>query len=556
MFRRLDHRGGHYLLLIGLWAVVCLPNLGGPSLWDIDEGNNAECFREMRASGNLVIPTFNGLLREDKPALLYWLQIASARLFGVNEWAARFPSAVAVLLVVLTLYELGRQTFDARTGLLGGVILATSFSVLGAAHFANPDALLLVFTTLALTLFYHDYRTDGGGWLVGVGIASGLAVLSKGPVGLILPVAVAVLFLAWQRQPSRLLDVRILSLAVAFVLVAAPWYVWVSVETKGAWIAGFWKKHHVERTLTSMESHSGPFYYYALVLAAGLAPWSVFLGTTLWHVGSKLREPAAPASAERSTVRFLVAWFLLYFVFFSLVRTKLPNYILPAYPAAALLVAHLLERWRRGEVSLPAWVVRTSLACLALIGVAVTVALLAVSGGVEVRFLRGRTFPDAAPWALLGAVPVAGAVAGAWLFERGRRGGVIAAVAVAAVLFGAAVGGWGLEAVEEQKAARPLAKALPEDQLLRDVRLATYRYFQPSLVFYCRREVARCKDEREVVGFLQRQLPSFLFVPEDDWAEMRTRVPLEVRVLARRRDLYGGRTIVVVTNERDESARR
>ena len=283
MFHRLDHRAGHYLLLIAVWAVVCLPNLGGPSLWDIDEGNNVTCFREMLTSGNFVVPTFNGVLREDKPVLLYWLQILSSHLFGVNEWAGRFPSAAAALLTVLALYELGRQTFGKRVALLAGLILATSFSAVGAAHFANPDALLLAFTTLTLALFWHDFRTDGRGWLVGVGVASGLAVLAKGPIGLIMPTGAIILFLAWQRRLSRLWDVRVPGMVLAFLLVAAPWYAWVGVETKGAWLRGFWFNHHINRMATSMENHSGPFYYYGLMLLVGLAPWSIFIGGTIWH---------------------------------------------------------------------------------------------------------------------------------------------------------------------------------------------------------------------------------------------------------------------------------
>src|SRR5437660_12286207 len=126
MFQRCNHRAGHYVLLAVIAAGLFLPNLGGPSLWDIDEGNNAEAAREMMESGNWVVPTFNYELRTDKPALLYWLQIAAYRLFGVNEFAARLPSALAGILTLLVTYELGRRMFDARTGLLAGIVLGTT----------------------------------------------------------------------------------------------------------------------------------------------------------------------------------------------------------------------------------------------------------------------------------------------------------------------------------------------------------------------------------------------------------------------------------------------
>src|SRR5262245_2930852 len=148
MFQRLNHRLGHYALLLLIGAAMFLVNLGGPSLWDIDEGNNAEAAREMRERDNWVIPTFNYQLRVDKPALLYWLQIAAYEQFGVNEFSARLPSALAALLAVLFTYELGRRMFGAVTGLLGGLVLATAVTFSAAAHFANPDALLNASTLL------------------------------------------------------------------------------------------------------------------------------------------------------------------------------------------------------------------------------------------------------------------------------------------------------------------------------------------------------------------------------------------------------------------------
>src|SRR6516164_2523258 len=111
MFQRFNHRFGHYALLLAFGAVLFLPNLGGPSLWDIDEGNNAEAAREMWAAHNWIVPTFNFELRVDKPALLYWLQIGAYKLFGVNEFAARLPSALAALATVLLTYEFGRLLF-------------------------------------------------------------------------------------------------------------------------------------------------------------------------------------------------------------------------------------------------------------------------------------------------------------------------------------------------------------------------------------------------------------------------------------------------------------
>src|SRR5262245_30950113 len=299
-------RPGHYLLLLVAWAALSLVNLGGPSLWDIDEGNNAAAAREMLESGNWVVPTFNYELRVDKPALLYWLQIAAYQTFGVNEFAARLPSALAALAAVLLTYELGRRMFGRVVGLLGGVVLASAVFFCAAAHFANPDALLNAWTLLALFCFWRGHLR-GGNWFVPAGIAMGLAVLAKGPVGFVLPSAVIGVYLLWSRQLRRLLDRRLFFGVLMLALVALPWYVLVGVETRANFLRGFFLTHNVGRFLSPMESHSGPIYYYLVVLLVGLAPWSVFLGLAGWDAWRSGRDQEVRPS-ERAAIRFLACW--------------------------------------------------------------------------------------------------------------------------------------------------------------------------------------------------------------------------------------------------------
>jgi 4-amino-4-deoxy-L-arabinose transferase-like glycosyltransferase len=405
---------------------------------------------------------------------------------------------------------------------------------------------LLAFSTLALALFWHDVQTGRRGWLAAVGAATGLAVLAKGPVGLVLPAGVAILFLAWQRKLRHLWGLRTVWFVLLLVLVAVPWYALVTAETKGAWLAGFLKNHNVNRATSALEGHSGPPYYYLPVLLVGLAPWSVFLGLAFWHGWRRLRQGD---ELERSAMRFLAVWFVLYLVFFTVVRTKLPNYVLPVYPALALLTGHLLERWRSGALVLPDWLPRSALTFLGLVGVVVTGALLIAGGVVDLPELRGRVFPEATAWAWLGAIPLAGAVLGWWFQARGRRGGVIAAVAGSAVLLSAVLTCWGLEALEPRKAPRQLAQALPSDHLRREARLAAYDWFLPSVVFYSRREIIRLSGPDYVRQFLAQPLPAYLFVSEPTWKHLCRKSPLPGRVLARQRDLESGRIILLVANE-------
>jgi 4-amino-4-deoxy-L-arabinose transferase-like glycosyltransferase len=547
MLGRFDNRAGHWLLLAAAWAVLCLPRLGGPSLWDIDEGNNGEAAREMAVSHDWVVPHFNNQIRYDKPVLLYWLQVAAYGAFGVNEFAARLPSALAALFAVLVCYELGRGMFGKGAGLLAGLALGSSISFAASAHFANPDALLDLFTLLSLACWWADYVGLGSWWYVAGGAAAGLGVLAKGPVGLVLPLAVVALFTLWRRDWRRLLDRRLPWAAVAFLLTAAPWYVWVGVETKGHWLHEFWSKHNFQRATQVLENHRGPFFYYALVLVAGFAPWSVFLGPTAWLTWRNVRR--SDENTHRPAFQFLACWVVVPFVLFTVASTKLPNYVLPLFPAVAILTGFLLDRWRRGEVSLPPWVMRLSLASLALMGLGVTAGLLVAGGVIRLSLLRGRFLPGLGYCGALGVLWVLGAWTAAWCLRRNQNGGLVAVVATVGVAFTAAAAAWGAVVVDRYKAPRELARALPADQMRRELRVGAYEYFQPSLVFYCRREITRLDDPWGLVKFLSGPLPAYAVLPAATWEGLRKVFPRPCREVTRQYDLYEGREVVLVTNE-------
>ncbi|HXG12938.1 MAG TPA: glycosyltransferase family 39 protein [Gemmataceae bacterium] len=548
MFQRLNHRAGPYALLLLLAGPMFLVNLGGPSLWDIDEGNNAEAAREMLERDNWVVPTFNYQLRVDKPALLYWLQIAAYQWFGVNEFSARLPSALAALVTVLLTYELGRLMFGRSTGLLAGVVLASAVQFCAAAHFANPDPLFNAFTVLALLVFWIGFALGWRGWFVGAGAASGLAVLAKGPAGLLLPFAVVVLFLLWSRRLGLLADRRLVLGVLAFFLVAAPWYACVGAETKAEFLEEFILTHNIGRYLSPMQNHRGPVFYYLVVLMVGLAPWSVFLPLAGGDIFKTLRGQETSSADARSAVRFLGCWIAAYLVFFSLSRTKLPGYILPVFAPAAILIARALDRWRQGAINPPAWVMKLSLVGLGLIGVGVAVGLLLAGGAFAVPFLRGRRLPGLEAWAAVGVVPMLGAAAAGWLLRRGHRAAVVASCAAAAVLFVGAAGIHGGITLDAHKAPKPLAQVILDHQPEPEVRIAVFQYFQPSLVFYCQREVKRLENDREALDFLRSPLPAYLVLPAATWDRLAQRAGDAGRLLARRRDFYRNCDVVVVTN--------
>jgi 4-amino-4-deoxy-L-arabinose transferase-like glycosyltransferase len=543
-------RCGHHLILLVVSLVLCLANLGGPSLWDIDEGKNAEAAREMLESDNWVIPTFNFEPRYEKPALLYWLQAGAYQAFGINEFSARLPSALAGILAVLLAYELGRSLFGTGTGLLGGLILASSSATCFAARFANPDALLSATTLATLLVFWRGFAGGTGNWFIPAGIAAGFGMLAKGPVALALPGGVIILFLLWSRSFRRLWNWRILLGLAAFMATAMPWYIWVAIDSRGKFLTGFFMKENVGRFLHPMENHGGPFFYYLGVLLAGLAPWSVFLGVAGWFgSGKRARADSQPAGVERpDAYRFLWCWVGLYLVFFSLAGTKLPNYILPVYAPAALLTARFLERWRSRMIQPASWTVGLAVGALVLMGVGIALGLLIAGGAIELPVLRGRYLAGLAPWALVGLIPILGGVGCAWCARRKSTLGLIGALALTACIFNGILACWGSASLDLHKAPRILTELSGACDTEHDVRIGCYQYFQPSLVFYCRRDVQTLENEEKALEFVRCPLPVFLFLPESAWEGMAEKLGASARVLARHEDMYRHCNVVVVTN--------
>jgi 4-amino-4-deoxy-L-arabinose transferase-like glycosyltransferase len=559
MFQAWRHRLGHYALLLALGTGLTLPNLGGPSLWDVDEGNNASAAREMLEAETWIVPTFNYQLRVDKPALLYWLQIAAYRWLDINELAARLPSALASIVSVLLTYELGRRMFSATTGLLAGIILASNVAFTAAAHFANPDALLDAATLAILFSFWSSFARNGRGWFIPAGICSGLAMLAKGPVGLVLPSTVIGLFLFGAGKLAVLRDRRVMAACLAFAVVAGPWYTWVAIDTKAEFLRGFFQRHNVGRFLSPMENHRGPLYYYVPVLALGFAPWSAFLPLAGWFsVGSRARQDTAATesgSELRLCYRLLWCWIGVYLVFFSAAATKLPNYILPIYPAVAILLARFFDRWRRCAILIPIWAFQLSIGGLALMGVGVVAGILIVSGVIPLPRLQDRQFAQLGPWAGVGLFLVGSALAAWSCIRRQYRVGLIASVTAGAVFFVGSLAAYASVALDAYKAPRALVEAAQARQTGCEVRVGAYQYFQPSLVFYCRREVQRLDSEKELQEFLDLPYPVFVFLPARVWQGLQPQLQASCRLLAQHHDLYRRCEVVAVTN-RPRSTRR
>ena len=269
--------------------------------------------------------------------------------------------------------------------------------------------------------------------------------------------------------------------------------------------------HNLERALNPQESHSGPSWYYLAVLALGLLPWSAFLGSAIWYAIAASGLRTIPLTPTRTTsepensaaYRLLWCWIAVYLLAFTLAATKLPNYILPVFPPFALFIARFLDRWRRGELEVPAFVQPTSLATLAITGLGMIVGLLIVSGAIDVGLLHGRSWPGLEPWSALGLVPLAAAIAGGWCLYRGRRTTFVCVMLFAALGFLAPLAAAGSVALNNYRAPRPLVEQAGAFQRDAEIRIGCYQLeFLPSLNFYVQRNVQHYQSDQDVLEFL------------------------------------------------------
>lgn len=556
---RMRQRGLDYLLILAVGLTLFFPRLGSFALWEEDEAHNAGCAREMLEADTWVVPTFNHVLRTDKPPLQYWCILVSYKLFGISEWSARLPSALASMLTLVVVYELGRQCFNRRTGLLSSIVLGSSLYFSVVAHAVTPDAFLILTTLLTFTLFACQYESQGTSWLVLIGITTGLAVLAKGPVGLVLPVSIVGMFLIWERQWHRLQHRHVLFGCLLFAVVAAPWYIAVGIETRWAFWRGFFLRHNVDRFMSPMEGHRGGWWFHPLVLLAAMSPWTIFLGPVSWFAwkGEATKEAMdkswwrrwlRPSVGSQWKYRFLFCWILVWMSVFSIAATKLPNYIVPLYPALAVLIARFLERCMAGEIHLPVWIWRTVLGLFGLVGIACSAGMLIASAELDLPFMRGRVIPSLSILACLGLIPILGALLGYRYWHAGRVDRMAWTLSLSSVLWLASMAAFGVGVVDQARAPRALALAINQVEETGDYLVGCHARYHPSLVFYTGRTLQRSLNDQEAIDLLHCPWPAFLVIGGKDWPRIEPRIQVPTNVLSRRFDFQSGQELLLIWN--------
>lgn len=329
-------------------ALAFVLGLGGLGLLGPDEPRYAEVAREMFVSGDYISTRLCGCLWFEKPVLLYWLSAISYRFFGVNELAARLPTAITAIATVALLFLALRRLAFPRVAVCGSLVLATSGIFIAYARVAAPDMILTAAMTAALLAGFLATKTRGRARLIYTVLAfssMGLGVLAKGLVGIVLVLAILSVFLLITRQVTSLRWRDCLIGLVAFVAVAGTWYIPVIERHGWAFIEEFFIRHHFQRFTSNEFGHPQPVYFFLLVAIAGTAPWTFFLIPSV----ARLRS-LRPRLEERDSLLALAwIWVAVPLIFFSLSESKLPGYILPISPALAVILGVEVERFWSGD---------------------------------------------------------------------------------------------------------------------------------------------------------------------------------------------------------------
>lgn len=350
-----------WLLVIGFLAFFW--NLGSTGLIDETEPLFAEAARQMTVTGDWITPYFNGVTRFDKPPLIYWLMASAYQTFGVNEFAARLPSALAGLaltsLLFYTLRYFGgggllepESTQDAASQWqswlvagLGSAMVALNPITLFFGRTGYSDMLLSFCFGGALLTFFVGYaqperRKVQKRWYLAFYVLMALAVLTKGPVGVVLPGLIIASFLVYVGKIKEVWqEMSVLRGAIIFLVIIIPWFILVTLRNGEAYIDSFFGVHNFERFTNVVNHHQGPIYFHFLIVLLGFAPWSIGLPSAILNIKIFQRKRWQKLPRQAHLGLFALFWFVIVLGFFTIAVTKYFSYTLPLMPAAAILLA-------------------------------------------------------------------------------------------------------------------------------------------------------------------------------------------------------------------------
>ncbi|CAD5950724.1 ArnT family glycosyltransferase [Planktothrix agardhii] len=540
--------------LIGFLAFFW--NLGTSGLLDETEPLFAESARQMLVNGDWITPYFNQETRFDKPPLIYWLMAISYQIVGVNEWGVRLPSAFSgFLLVCLGFYTLSyyvqqtqfytikdnqKQDFISplvQPGFrkiilhplpwMGALLIAFNPGILAWARIGVSDMLLTGCLGSALLAFFLGYAKselqEGQDlppgfnsykiWYLAFYILTALAVLTKGPVGIVLPILIIGSFLIYLGEGRKVLkEMDLLKGSLIFLVITISWYVLVILVNGQNYINSFFGYHNFQRFTTVVNHHSAPWYFYFIVVLVGFAPFSVYLPPAIASTKFWKRRYWQHQTRIKQLQLFAVFWFGGIFIFFTLAVTKLPSYILPLIPASVLLVSlfwnniiskNSFQKNKFNSLNIAIFI-NILFVFLASIGSYFSKNLIGYDA--DMADFRGDLQASGIPniSALIWVITTLGIVLSWW---KGRISSIFIVNILGFIVFFivAVTPTYSLLDQHRQEPLRHLAQTVVQQRKLGE-ELIMIGFKKPSLVFYTQHRVQYRPDPRDAIAYIQTPL--------------------------------------------------
>jgi 4-amino-4-deoxy-L-arabinose transferase-like glycosyltransferase len=500
------------LIWLLVWALALFSlghGVGSTALMEPDEGRNAEVGREMAISGDYVVPHYNALPYLDKPVFFFAATAMAIEALGPSELAARLPALGFTLAAVVLVIGFAWRRYGAETALAAGLMLATAPLVMAFSRIVIFDAVMMFWVSLACVAFHLSLDRPGIRWQLLAWGATGVAVLTKGPVGLLLPLLVGIpAALATGRSLRRLVHPAGIAL---FLLITLAWFLAV-VARHPEFPHYAFVRETLQRVATDRMERTGPLYYFIPLLLAGGFPWAL----TLFAWPSISGFWRQRLGAHRDEI-FLLVWILMPLLFFSLSQSKRSGYILPVFPALALLAARILQcspAARRG-LAWGAGVIAGSLGITLLVAGANLATRIDDSAEIAAAVARFAPF--------IGGVLLLTAL----LAVFASRWRVLAVPALALIPIGFLIGLVQIvQPVGEYRSARAMSEAILAASPA-TVRVVGVGAFPPSLPFYLEQPMQLASTDGDelrsnyVLEYHEklRELPGSTLRPRDWWRE-------------------------------------
>lgn len=351
--------------------------LGGAPLFDPDEGRYSDIAHTMLKTGDWLTPRMDGISHYHKPPLSNWLVAASFKTFGKNEFAARFPSVILSLGLLAVLISLGKFLFNFETGYYSAWILLTSGLYVATSRLVTTDMLLTFLTFFSMNCIARVILGSSKKvfWFYGAVLGLALAMLTKGPVAWMITLLPAVIFSVWKKKKAGISWYHWVIGFILFWAISLSWYLAVVIQNKGA-LDYFLHYQLAGRIIKGTAGRKHGFFYYFLVLPLGFMPWTIFIPSSLRWISKQ-----SWSTEIKERLQFILFWFVVPFICFTIFKTKLATYIVPLIPPLALLSGFFWAQWNAGKVT-PSIAMKRSAQFLS-----VTYALIAAAG-IVLFFLK------------------------------------------------------------------------------------------------------------------------------------------------------------------------